>query len=104
MARVPTTQTIEIRVLGQKTVLRAADGDPERVKAVAEMVSRLIRSAEKRAPKGTIAPHQVLLLALMDLGEEYLSSRDRVGALLEEVGRKTTRLVEIVEERKAGSK
>lgn len=91
------SQTIEIRILGQKTVLRATDGDPARLREITELVNSLVKSAEKRIPKGTAAPHQVLLLALMDLAEEYIDSREQVVAFKSEVDQRAGRILELIE-------
>lgn len=91
------TQSIEIRLAGQKVVLKSSDQDPALVKEVAELVSQRIRAAEKRMPKGAVAPHQVALLALMDLGQEYIMAKGRASGLKRSIEEKSAALLELLE-------
>lgn len=70
-------QTIELHLLGQKIVLKASGTDPKRAKQIVELVSGRLKDAEKRAPRGSLAPHQVCLLALLDLAEDHLLAKEK---------------------------
>jgi cell division protein ZapA (FtsZ GTPase activity inhibitor) len=69
-------QSVEINLLGQKTVLKTS-GDPEEIREVVDLVSAKIKRAEERS-KGQV-PHHIALLALLELGEEYIQARKRFG-------------------------
>ena len=67
-------QVIELKIMGQKVVLKS-QGDPETIREVADLVALRLKDAERRT-KG-MAAHQVALLALMDLAEEYVKAKKR---------------------------
>ena len=66
--------TAEVQLLGHKIVLRTSDNDPEFAAEVIELVSARLEAVEKRL-KGHKIPHQVTLLALLDLAEEYVRAK-----------------------------
>ena len=70
------SKNIELTVLNQKVVLKS-DADPEHVEKVTKLVQEHITQAEKRL-KGVNAPHLVMVLALMDMAEEHLSSKQNI--------------------------
>lgn len=75
--------SVEVRLLGQKVALKS-QGDPDRVREVVDLVSERLKEAEARA-RGTMAPHHVALLAMLDLAEEYVSAKERFGRHQEQV-------------------
>lgn len=89
-------QQIELKVLGQKVTLRTSEGDPKKVREVVDLVSSKLKAAEKRAPR-TIAPHQLTLLALLDLAEDYLSAKDKTQSFKKKVDERSTELLNLIE-------
>lgn len=87
---------VEIQLLNQKIFLKTSSQDPDLVQEVVDLVSSLLRAAEKRS-KGATAPHQVALLALLDLAESYVKAQKSTSAFKGEIERKTTRLLELIE-------
>lgn len=69
-------QIIELNILNQKIVLKT-DADPEKVKIVTELVQKKIAESEKRL-KGANAPHLAAILALFDMAEEHLESKQKI--------------------------
>ena len=67
--------SIEIRLLGQKIPLKTS-GDSETTQEVVELVAELLDKVEKRSK--TLASHQVALLALLELAEEYIQAKKRL--------------------------
>ena len=89
------TQSVEIRLAGQKIVLKASESDPELVREIVELVSVKIKNAEKRG-KGT-SPHQIALVALLDLAEEYVKAKRRTSAFKREINDRSDHLMKILE-------
>ena len=84
---------IEIDLLGEKLLLRASE-DPEIVQEVAELVKLRLQESRRRLSQKAQAPSRqnILLLALLDLAEEYVKSkrrslvhRSRIGSKLVEI-------------------
>jgi hypothetical protein len=69
--------SIEINCVGQRLVLRPSGMDPVVVREVVDLVSMKIREVESRFSKSTAA-HQITLLAMLDLAEEYVKAKQRV--------------------------
>jgi cell division protein ZapA (FtsZ GTPase activity inhibitor) len=90
------TQSVEIKLMGQKIALKTSESDPELVRDVAELVSVRIRNAEKRSKSGA-APHQVMVLALMDLAEEYIKAKQRTLDYKRRVGAKSEALDDFIQ-------
>jgi len=89
-----SAQKVEIQLLGQKIALKASESNPELLKEIVELVSSKVKSAEKRA-KGGIAS-QVLLLALMEIAEEYVKAKHRTIHFKREVGEKSENLNQVL--------
>ena len=90
-----TPQTIEVKLLGQKFVLKSSECDPDWVREVVDLVSLRLDEAEKRG-RG-VAAHQVALLALMDLAEEYVKAKKRIFEYQKQVDEKANRLLGLLE-------
>ncbi|MCM2323395.1 MAG: cell division protein ZapA [Oligoflexia bacterium] len=90
-------EAVEIRLLGQRIALRATDPDPARIDEVVKLVTAKIHKAEKRAPKGLTSPHQVALLALLELAEEYIEAKRKTAAFKGEVEERSSRLLNLIE-------
>ena len=73
---------IDFNFLGQKVVLKT-EGDPALVKDVVALAKLMLKDAERRSKN--VAPHQVALLALMDLAEEYVKARARLAEYKQEM-------------------
>ena len=86
----------EIRLLGQKIVLKTSSKDVEAVRDVIDLVQTRIGESEKRI-KGGGAPHQVALLALLDLAEDYVRSRKLTEEFKIQVEEKSERLLHLIE-------
>ncbi len=68
----------EIRFLGQKFPLRMHNTDPELADETLALVTQVLERAEGRiTARANPIPHQVMLLALLDLAEEYVQARHR---------------------------
>ncbi len=67
---------MEIDILGERLLIRASE-DPSLVGEVAEMVKLRIQEANRRLGD-TPNKNRVLLLALLDLAEEYAKSKRRL--------------------------
>jgi cell division protein ZapA (FtsZ GTPase activity inhibitor) len=90
MATQTQPQTIELRLQGQKIVLKAIGSDAEDVREVVELVKVKIKNAEKRGKSA--AGHQVALLALMDLAEDYLKAKRKTAEFKRAVTHKSEQL------------
>ncbi len=84
---------IEVDLLGEKLLLRASE-DPEIVQEVAELVKLRLQESRRRLSQKAEAPSRqnILLLALLDLAEEYVKSKRRSLVHRSRIG---TKLVEI---------
>ena len=89
--------TFEVQLAGLRVPLRSTGPDTELAREVARLVSERIAEAEKRIKAGAAA-HQVALLALMDLGEEYLLARKRTEEFRKTVEDQSRALVERIEQ------
>lgn len=79
--------TVELRVLNQKISLRTTDNDPEFTAEVVDLVSSLIEKSEKRMTTNKV-PSQVMLLALLELAEEYVRAKKRTTDYKSEIARR----------------
>jgi len=69
------TRPLEIYLLGQKVTLRAYDADPEKAKEVVHFVTEKLKEVEQKTQN--LLSYQLVLLALLDLAEEYLNAKQR---------------------------
>lgn len=67
---------MELDILGERLLIRASE-DPHFVGEVAELVKLRLQEANRRL-SGTHNKNRVLLLALLDLAEEYVKSKRRL--------------------------
>jgi hypothetical protein len=79
-----------LRVRGETISLRSQGAAPGADQAI-RLVQDLIEDAEERLP-ATAPSHHLLLLALCDLAEEYLSAKERTALHREEVLRRILEL------------
>src|ERR1700722_17062138 len=87
---------LEVSIQGQRIPLRAREDHPEKVHEVIELVSQRLRDAEKRS-RTSAAPHQVALLALLDLAEEHLLMKERTETFKRAMSEKSERLISLLE-------
>jgi len=69
------TSQIELNFLGQKICVKSS-ADKDLVNEVADLVTQKLTEATKRGQG--LAAHQVALLALLDITEEYVMAKRRV--------------------------
>jgi hypothetical protein len=94
------SKTIHLDLFGQKLVLKArledgeagAKTDPALVRQAADLVTAKVLEAQKRAAGA--APHQVALIALMDLAVEYLSAKERTEEYMKQVADTSGRVLQ----------
>jgi cell division protein ZapA (FtsZ GTPase activity inhibitor) len=86
---------VELSVLGKKISLRASESDPELLAEITELVNTKITSAEKRIKSGVSS--QILLLALMEIAEEYVKAKHRTIQFKREVGERSEHLLGVIE-------
>jgi cell division protein ZapA (FtsZ GTPase activity inhibitor) len=94
-ARDSAPRSIQIQLLGQKITLKTAETDPTLVQEVVDIVNAKIKEAEKRG-KAT-APHQVVLVALMDLAGEYARAKRRTASYKKKLADSSQRLIGMLE-------
>jgi hypothetical protein len=87
------SSALELDILGEKLVVRASE-DPDLVNEVAELVKLRLQESKRRLQQKEAMParNNVLLLALLDLAEEYVKSKRRSLVHRSKIGSK---LVEI---------
>jgi hypothetical protein len=89
-----TDQPQEIQFMGQKIQLRAPGKDAQSTREVVELVAGLLEGAEKRFDtRLTPMPYQVVLLALLDLAEDYLEAKRKVVEHQQKIEEKTAELL-----------
>lgn len=85
----------EVRLLGQKILLKSSESDPEVISQIVELASSKLNEVESRS-KGA-APHQIALLALLDLAEEYVQAKRRTLEFKRQLDDKSNKLLTLVE-------
>mgnify|MGYP003952398755 CR=1 FL=1 len=86
------SSTIELTLMGQKIMLKTS-ADPKKVEAIVSLVKERLEQSEKRL-KGNSAPHLTAILALLDLGEEYLEAKKRTHDHLNQIETRTKNLTD----------
>lgn len=87
-------KSFEVDFLGQKITLKA-DGDAENLREVLDLVMERLKECKTRSKSP--AAHQVALLALLDIAEDYLKAKKAVTHYQETIQNETKRLIELVE-------
>ena len=87
------SQKVELKFMGQTMFLKP-EGDPEIMDQALETVRRRLADAEKRA--SGVSSHQVAILALLDLAEEYVRAKKRIDQFQEKIREKSGKLSELV--------
>ncbi|MBI2712225.1 MAG: cell division protein ZapA [Bdellovibrio sp.] len=86
---------IEVKLLGQKLVLKSADLNAERFQEIIHLAGKKLDLAQARAKNAP--PHQVALLALLDLAEEYVAAKKRTQDYQTEMHEKSDELRRLIE-------
>lgn len=90
------SQTImDVKLLGQKIVLKSTESDPEMLKQVIQLATSRLNEVESRS-KGAPS-HQIALLALLDLAEEYVRAKKKTMDLKTQLDEKSSKLLSLVE-------
>jgi cell division protein ZapA (FtsZ GTPase activity inhibitor) len=87
-------QSVEIELLGQKLTVKT-ESDPRTVKEVVELVQGRLKHAQERT-RGA-APHQLALLALLDLAEDYVSAKYKVAEHRKKINEKSSELFNLID-------
>ena len=87
--------TTEIKLLGQRIVLKSSETDPEIIAQVVQLVTLKLSEAESR--RRGAAPHQAALVALLDLAEEYVNAKKRALDFKQQLDDKSSHLLSWVE-------
>ena len=90
--------SMEFTILGQRIPIRTSEKDPELVAEISSMVSLLLKNAELRTTRSGAVAHQVALLALLDLAQEYVKAKRRTATFKRNVTEKSARLTELVQD------
>lgn len=88
-------ETIEVKLLGQRVLLKSSEADPEIMQQAVRLASNLLSDVETRSPD--LPPHQVALLALLDLAEEYTKAKMRTEEYKRQVEFKSSKIFSLVE-------
>ncbi len=88
MATEAAAPKTEIRILGQKISLKSTEKDQEVIRQIIDLVSLKLQIAEGRAGKNP-TPHQVTLLALLDLAEDYVKAKKRTSDFKKKIHEKS---------------
>jgi cell division protein ZapA (FtsZ GTPase activity inhibitor) len=89
-----SSKPIEVKILGQKMSLKSK-GDPELVQEALDLALLRVKDVERRT-KG-LGAHQVALLALFDLAEEYVKAKRRATESRNELTLRSNQIVEMLE-------
>ena len=87
--------TMEVKLLGQKIVLKCTESDPEVIRQIIQLVSIRLSEAEVRGQGSP--PHHVALLALLDLAEEMIKIRKKSFDFRSQLDEKSSKLLSLVE-------
>jgi hypothetical protein len=90
-------KSLELKLCGQRILIKASEIDPELSEQVMELVSRKIEEAEERTSSRTVAAHQVVLLALLDVAKEYIQAKQRTVEFKKKISAKSTHVLGLIE-------
>lgn len=98
MNKPKSRQQLEVTLSGQ-TVRVKTDADEKYVKGLAAYVDKKIADISRRTR--TVTTQRVALLVAMDIADEYFRSRTRAREFRQEVRRRSSRLLEMLDEQAA---
>jgi cell division protein ZapA len=90
-----TAKTIEVTIMGQKLQIRSLDADEAYVAEIAKYVDKRIGDVLSKT-KG-VASTQVLILAAMNIVDEYFKCRKREEARREALAKKIESIIEHID-------
>jgi cell division protein ZapA (FtsZ GTPase activity inhibitor) len=86
---------VEITLLGQRLVLKSSQINADVFKEIVQLATHKLDQAQART-KGAPA-HQVALLALLDLAEEYVSAKKKTQDYKTEMAERSNQLLSLIE-------
>lgn len=95
MAQSKTLSSMEFTVCGQRIPVKASQVDPELLAELERLVGNKLKDAERRAAR--LAPHQVVLLALVDLANDYVQARRKTSEFKRSVTEKSGEIIATLE-------
>lgn len=87
-------QDIQFEFLGQKVGLKSS-GDPNQVDEAVRLATTKLEEVRSRNKKA--APHQIALIALLELAEQYVDAKVKVSAFQKEIQEKTERIHRLIQ-------
>ncbi len=87
----------EIKILGQKIPLKTTEKDETLSNEVIALVSKRLEAAEQRL-KSQRNAQNVMLLALLDLAEEYVRAKRRTASYQMEMSEKAAEISDEIQE------
>jgi hypothetical protein len=88
---------VEIKLQGQKIVLKSAEEDQNLIDEVVALVAAKLGEAEKRAVGKGIATHQIALLAMMDLAGDYIRAKRRTVEFQKQIEERSERVLDLID-------
>ena len=85
---------LQLEILGKRITLKS-DGSLENAGDVLELVRSKVRDIERRGSQGFA--QDILLIALLEIAEEYVQSKKRVMEFKNDLAEKADRLGEMIE-------
>ena len=89
-----TKRTVEVSIMGQKFLVRS-DSDEEYVERIAEFVNGKV--AEITSKSKSIPSLNVVILAAMNIADEYLRSKDDKSQFASVVEKKLKGMIELID-------
>lgn len=90
-------QSMEINLCGQRILIKASEIESELSDQVIELVSRKLEEAEARTTSKTVAAHQIVLLALLDVAKEYIQAKQRTVEFKRKISVKSNQVLGLIE-------
>ncbi len=87
-------ESVKLEFLGQVYHLKSDDPEVD-IQEIAKYVEAKARAQEKIY--GSLPPHKLVVLTVMNIGKDYIKVRDRLRALESTVSHKTNELVARIE-------
>jgi cell division protein ZapA (FtsZ GTPase activity inhibitor) len=100
--KTPSPHSATIRLLGETITIKTTDSDTDFVAEVIDLVSTRLDLAESRMKNARHA-HQIVLLALLDLAEEYVRAKRRTADYKSEIEFRAKKLLKSFDPEAAAS-
>jgi hypothetical protein len=88
---------VEIKLQGQKIVLRSAEADQQLVDEIVELVASKLSDVEKRTIGKGVASHQIALLAMMELAGDYIRAKRNTIDFKKQVEERSARVLDLID-------